>query len=223
MSGEEGQGRQAGKRRQAGTGKQARYTSFNALLRQRHCLGSARSRSGARASPTLPRRLSVGRVLSMPLRRPRRSSVTLVSRSASVPLEPHATPHRAAPCRAARHATPHHTARRADRADALFRKRARGRLSFSALYPSRSSVRAPSVLYSSPFFSLVTFSRSRKLATALSALFAGRLLYSVEILSFLAVFVVRSSSSPSSFQVAHVSVRSTSLFEARLHRDGNIP
>lgn len=73
MLGEEGQGRQA----EASAGKQARYTSFDALLRQRHCLPSARL--GLARAPALARLCpavspSVG--FSMPLRRPRRSSVT---------------------------------------------------------------------------------------------------------------------------------------------------
>jgi len=86
-----GRARQAGRQRQASRGRQAAsgpvYTSLGALLRQRFCLpacprlGTARSRSGARTSPTLPRypslRSSVG--LSMPLRCPRRSSVTRLS------------------------------------------------------------------------------------------------------------------------------------------------
>lgn len=159
MSGEEGQGRQAGKRRQAGTGKQARYTSFNALLRQRHCLGSARSRSGARASPTLPRRLSIGRVLSMPLRRPRRSSVTRLSFCfCPTRTTRHATPHRAAPCRAARHATPHRTAPRRSSRCSLPQARARSSLFFRALSVSLFRSSPVGVIFFSLFLPRYFFS-----------------------------------------------------------------
>jgi len=140
-------------------------------------LGSARSRSGARASPTLPRRLAtaaVGRfVLSMPLRRrPRRSSVTRLSTrgtsrsvlhpDSAVPAasERHAGSSRAVP----RHATPRH-------ASSIPRVR--------FLFHSAGPHRVILLRLSLPryFFSLPPV-----LATALSVLTAGCLLFSVGIL-----------------------------------------
>lgn len=124
MSGEEGQGRQAeaSRHRQAGSVYELqRVTTPTALP----ALGSTRSRSGARASPTLPRRLSIGRVplclfvVLVALAR-------LVSRSASVPLEPHATSRRAAP----RHIVPYRATPRRSSRCSLPQARAR-----SSLFP----------------------------------------------------------------------------------------
>lgn len=210
MSGEEGQrGRQAGRQRQASS-KQARLfeprrvttpTALPACPR----LGTARSRSGARTSPTLPRypslRSSVGRVsLSMPLRRPRRSSVSRLSTRTPLaqsssplvwlrrPATPIATlrrtalrqaePCRVEPSRAARHATSH-AVRAVAQADALFRKRARSSPFFHA-------ISAASFLHPEPRCDMLPLPSLPRpllfLATALSVLSAGRLISSVRIL-----------------------------------------
>jgi len=209
-------------------------------------LGSARSRSGARASPTLPRRLAaaaVGRfVLSMPLRRrPRRSSVTRLSTrgtsrsvlrpDSAVPAasERHAGSSRAVP----RRATPRHaTARRSRRADvpadALFRKRARVVVPLLPYHVSVSSStpQGPIALYSSAFLSPVTFSRSRQFSLPPFQSSPRDVCFSPSGSSFIAV--VSAVVGPSSFR-AHllansrrVSLQHVRAPRARFHRGGSV-
>lgn len=220
-------GRKGKAGKQASGGKQAQASRLGIRASTRYYAnGTASARLGLARAPALARLCpavspSVG--FSMPLRRPRRSSVTRLSFCfCPTRTTRHATPHRAAPCRAARHATPHRTApRRSSRCSlpqaravvSLFPRSIRLALPFE---PRRCYILlpfSPSLLFLAPASSLPPFRPFSQDVCFIPS----------EILSFLAVFVVRSSSSPSSFQVAHVSVRSTSLFKARLHRDGNIP
>lgn len=192
-------GKQAG-RQQAGSSIRASaryYANGSACL---PALGSARL--GLARAPaltrTLPRypslRSSVG--LSMPLRHPRRSSVTRLSwhghlsfsprPSAPAPLRrpatPTARPRRRAKPSGVEAAPRRHATSRAVRADArpmLSSVSAHARLPFSTLYPPPlSSTRTPC----RDILPLVLPSPLLFLATALSVLSTGRLVFSVRLL-----------------------------------------
>lgn len=157
-------GRKGKAGKQASGGKQAQASRLGIRASTRYYAnGTASARLGLARAPALARLCpavspSVG--FSMPLRRPRRSSVTRLSFCfCPTRTTRHATPRHTAPRRAAPRATPHRTVpRRADRADALFRKRARSSLFFRALSVSLFRSSPVGVIFFSLFLPRYFFS-----------------------------------------------------------------